>query len=93
MKCCKIFSLPQHTQAGTEDVKAVLSNLSELRYKLQTNKPMDPIEVGEDVNEWTTVFARYRDNLKGNEPQWFTVSWLFAECYMYRKIAEIFQKR
>ena len=82
-----------HTQAGTEDVKSVLSVLSELRYNLMTDKVMEGIEVGRDVDEWRGVFTRYRENLKGNEPQWFKVSWLFAECFMYRKIAEIFQKR
>lgn len=82
----------KYGEAGTEDVKTVLSTLSELRYNLMTNKVMEGIEEGKDVSEWRAVFKRYRENLKGKEPEWFNVSWLFAECYMYRKIAESFQK-
>ena len=74
-------------------MKAVLAKLSQLRYELQTNKAMAPIQHGADIKDWGDVFKTYRDNLKGEEPQWFSVSWLFAECYMYRRIAEIFQTR
>ena len=80
-------------QAGTEDVKGVLSRLSQLRYELLTNKEMTGVEEGCDVEQWRGVFSRYKETLQGQEPLWFTVSWLFAECYMYRKIIEAFQKR
>ena len=79
-------------QAGTEDVKLVLSQLSELRYQLETNKPIVPIKHGEDAKEWATAHDTYRQHL-GGDPLWYRVSWLFAECYMYRRIAEIFQTR
>lgn len=78
-----------HGEAGTEDVKSAIGQLSELRYEMQTSKPMVPIKVGVDVKEWAMVFDAYRSQLQGEEPQWFSVSWLFAECYMYRKIAEV----
>ena len=71
----------------------MIAKLSELRYAMQTSKPMIPIEFGVDVKEWSQVFDAYRSQLQGEEPQWFAVSWLFAECYMYRKIAEILQTR
>lgn len=60
---------------------------------MQTNKDMTPITMGPDVHEWDAVFDAYRRSLDGAEPQWFTVSWLFAECYMYRRVAEIFGNR
>lgn len=60
---------------------------------MQTSKPMVPIKVGVDVKEWAMVFDAYRSQLQGEEPQWFSVSWLFAECYMYRKIAEVLHTR
>lgn len=80
-------------QAGTEDAKGVLAQLSQLRYELQTDKPMEPIRTGGDVGEWDTVFNRYRQKFKGENPTWFAVSWLFAECFMYRKIVEILRGR
>jgi len=54
---------------------------------------MVTIQVGSDVKEWGVVFETYRKVLGGEEPSWFNVSWLFAECYMYRKIAEILMTR
>ena len=80
-------------QAGTEDVQGVLAQLSKLRYELQTDKPMEPIENGPDRKVWLMVFERYREKFKGENPKWFSVSWLFAECYMYRKIVEILRSR
>eukprot|EP00731_Ephydatia_muelleri_P036237 Em0221g2a len=81
----------QFGEDGTDDVKRVLSQLSELRYQLQTNKPMSSIESGEDVKEWKAAFDSIRKckRLQGSQPSWYSVSWLFAECFMYRKIADI----
>ena len=87
-----ILLLPQ-SQASTEDVKTVISQLSELRYQLLTDKPMEPVIVGDDLKEWDSVFDTYRKKFKGENPKWFSVSWLFAECFMYRKIAQIFRNR
>ena len=80
-------------QDGTEDVKAVIAQLSELRYQLQTDKPMEPIVHGDDVKEWSSVFDVYHEKFNGENPKWFSVSWLFAECFMYRKIMEIVRER
>jgi hypothetical protein len=71
----------------------VLAQLSKLRYELQTDKSMDPIKTGADVALWNMVFSRYRQKFEGDNPMWFHVSWLFAECFMYRKIVEIIRGR
>ena len=94
MKDCAYLLLKIHClQAGTVDVQGVLAQLSKLRYELQTDKPMEPIEEGADAKEWGVVFGRYQDKFKGENPKWFSVSWLFAECYMYRKIVAILRSR
>lgn len=56
---------------------------------MQTNKTMLPIEKGPDLAEWGLVFEVYRNKLGSQFPHWFSVSWLFFECYMYRKVIEI----
>ena len=86
---CRVFWL----QAGVEELKAIIGKVSELRYQMQTDKPMEPISCGPDVTQWNSVFAVYRKELGGAEPTWFSVSWLFAECFMYRKIADVIQSR
>ena len=73
-------------------MKATIGKVSELRYQMQTDKPMAAITCGPDVEQWSAVFAVYRKEL-GAEPSWFSVSWLFSECFMYRKIADIIQGR
>lgn len=81
----------RHKDAGVEELKVVIGRISELRYQMQTDKPMTPIISGKDVDAWIAVFTVYQQELQGTEPTWFTVSWLFAECYMYRKIFDIIQ--
>lgn len=81
-----------HGDAGVEELKAIIGHVSELRYQMQTDKPMVPITSGPDVQQWNAVFAVYRKELQGAEPSWFTVSWLFAECFMYRKIADFIKR-
>lgn len=78
----------QHGDEGTTAVKNVLSKLSELRYRMQTDKEMESISTGEDLEEWKNVFEIYQRKL-GTPPRWFAVSWLFLECYMYRRVMEI----
>lgn len=70
----------------------IIGCLSELRYQMQTDKAMAVIRCGLDVEQWNAVFEVYRKEL-GTEPSWFSVSWLFAECFMYRKIADVIQRR
>ena len=57
---------------------------------MQTDKEIEPILNGEDLREWETVFAVYR-NKRGGNPRWLQVSWLFFECYAYRKVTELIQ--
>ena len=76
-----------------EDLKSVIGQISKLRYEMLTDKPMVPISNGPDVDQWNTVFQVYEKELEGAEPSWFSVSWLFAECYMYRKIADVIKSR
>lgn len=71
----------------------MLAQLSKLRYELLTDKTMECVRTGEDLKEWDMVFASYREKFKGEDPNWFAVSWLFAECFMYRKIVEILKTR
>lgn len=76
-----------------EELKTIIGYVSELRYQMQTDKSMVPITCGPDVQQWNAVFAVYRKELQGAEPSWFAVSWLFAECFMYRKIADFIKRR
>ena len=73
-------------------MKAVVHQLSELRYELQTDKPLRPLAWGNDLALWQDAFKTYQAK-RNKEPSWFQCSWLMVECYMYRKIAEILKTR
>lgn len=54
-------------QEGDKDVKAVLSELSELRYLVATDKPMqDLVDNGESVNIWNAELSEMRLKVSWN---------------------------
>ncbi|SMR59481.1 unnamed protein product [Zymoseptoria tritici ST99CH_3D1] len=69
-----------------EEGKRVTEALAKLKYELQHNRPLTPLpdDGGSDI-------AGYNKELeqRGN-PKWHDVAWLYAECYLYRRIATIF---
>ena len=70
-----------------EDAKSAISELSKLRYLMMTNKPLEPLTATDALD-----YAEWHKALSSEEFTWFQSDWLFVECYMYRKIADIFLK-
>ncbi|KAF9573819.1 hypothetical protein EC968_007890 [Mortierella alpina] len=69
-----------------QEAKKIIETIGGLRYELQRDKPFRPLtDTRPDVTEWNQALA---DNY-GNS-SWFKASWLFAECYLYRRIKEAF---
>ncbi|VDN31152.1 unnamed protein product, partial [Dibothriocephalus latus] len=70
-----------------EDAKLVIHHLSKLRYELVTDKPFATLfdEPTSDVDQWNSEIA----HLEEGRNSAFSASWLFAECYMYRRIMNI----
>lgn len=74
-----------------EEVKEVIGSFSKLKNEVQTNKPFEVLTSdGPDISSWNTYYERERERA-GEEPRWFHTSWLYAECYMYRRIHEVFE--
>lgn len=75
-----------------EESKAILGAFSKLRYEMMTDKQI-PLLSGKhpDIPIWNNYHKQWTNKL-GKEPTFFTVSWLYAECFMYRKIQEIFDE-
>jgi hypothetical protein len=68
--------------------KKIISQLAELKYELQHDRHLKPLpaDMGPDI-------AGYNEELeKLGTPTWHNVPWLFAECYLYRRIATIFSQ-
>ncbi|KFD73092.1 hypothetical protein M514_14996 [Trichuris suis] len=75
-------------EEASEDVKRVISHLSELRYRLTTDKPLTLINSAlPDCQIWNKCLEGYKREV-GEEATWFTCPWLLCESYFYRKINE-----
>jgi hypothetical protein len=68
--------------------KELIEKLSGLIYKIKTDKPFERlIDTGFPHDQ--DLFNQELDRQKGKT--WFTSSWLFAECYLYRVLRSYFQ--
>ncbi|KAL8838011.1 MAG: hypothetical protein Q9176_005360 [Flavoplaca citrina] len=68
------------------DGKATVERLTKLKYELQHNRPLTPL-----LDDGRRDVADYNRELNAlASPTWFDVSWLYAECYLYRRISSFF---
>ncbi|XP_059842320.1 damage-control phosphatase ARMT1 [Hypanus sabinus] len=83
----------QHGQEGVEAEKRAIGLLSKLRNELQTDKPALPLtDELPDVPQWNKYLEQQQARLGTEEnTSWFKASWLYMECYMYRRIHEALQ--
>lgn len=72
-----------------EDVKHIIANISQLKYEMQTNKEFTVLTGDEtDKETWNT----FLNGLPADEQSYFSGRWLYAECYMYRRLKSIFEQ-
>ena len=71
-----------------DDLKGIVSRLSEMKYSMQTNKPLKPLsDNADDVLAWNNYFQEQQE-CTGEPPSWYSSTWLYVECFFYRKIHE-----
>ncbi|EME43345.1 hypothetical protein DOTSEDRAFT_89243 [Dothistroma septosporum NZE10] len=70
-----------------EEGKKITNGLAALKYELQHNRPLSPLsEDGDpDIESYNKELEQ-----RGN-PKWHDVAWLYAECYLYRRMATMFR--
>ncbi|XP_020905632.1 protein-glutamate O-methyltransferase [Exaiptasia diaphana] len=79
----------ENNKEYAEDAKGLVSKLSELNYKMKTNKPLTNIEDKKnDVKLWNDILESVK--VDGNDLAWYNGAWLTCETYLYRKIYEAF---
>ncbi|KAK8169893.1 hypothetical protein IWX90DRAFT_431083 [Phyllosticta citrichinensis] len=68
--------------------KQIVEGMAKLKYELQHDRQLTPLE-----DDGEPDIAGYNKELEqlGN-PIWFDVPWLYAECYMYRRISTLFKR-
>lgn len=69
----------------------MIGNLSEFKYEIQTNKPIKLLTSKERDAQ---LYNDYINNKSSDEglPTHFNTIWLLTECYMYRRIRQIFEE-
>ncbi|KAL1242803.1 Damage-control phosphatase ARMT1, partial [Trichinella spiralis] len=86
---CQFASTDNPQEGSIDCVRQAIGHLSELRYKLSTDKALANIEDNlNDALMWNNSLSEYRGKYN-LDPTWFTAPWLLCECYFYRKIWEI----
>ncbi|KAI1321344.1 hypothetical protein EDD11_006681 [Mortierella claussenii] len=75
-----------HKAEKEQEAKQIIEAIGGLRYELQRDKPFRPLKDDlPDVEQWNQSLADYYPT-----SSWFKASWLFAECYLYRRVKEAF---
>ncbi|KAL3101198.1 hypothetical protein niasHT_027954 [Heterodera trifolii] len=88
-------------EAG-DDVTAVIAKLSEMRYRMMTDKSLEPISSEfPDAALWNDEIDQLNKERKETKSEanesdgsanWYGSPWMFVECYMYRRIRQFFQQ-
>lgn len=85
----KLTEENEHGKA--DDVKTIVNKLSGLKYELQTNKKLLPLDDGQvDTEVWNKYIKETNSLVPGSDLAYFTGAWLLCECYMYRRIFQAF---
>lgn len=63
-----------------EEGKKIVAKLGELKYELQHDRKMTPLEDdgGKDIEGYNKELEQR------GYPSWLNTEWLFSECYLYR---------
>ncbi|KAF1986021.1 DUF89-domain-containing protein [Aulographum hederae CBS 113979] len=69
-----------------EEGKRIVEKLAKLKYELQHDRQLTPLD--DDGQPDIVGYNKELEQL-GN-PKWFNVPWLYAECYLYRRISTFF---
>lgn len=78
-------------EEAEEETKSLIEELARLKYELQTDKTVKVLVSDySDTKEWNELLKREEISHLNEEVTWFNISWLYAECYLYRRMREIF---
>ncbi|KAJ3103608.1 hypothetical protein HDU96_009204 [Phlyctochytrium bullatum] len=80
-----LLNLPEMAIGSEEEAKDIISRVAALKYEVWRAKPVRKLESdgGNDNDIWN---KSVRDHFSGFT--FYSASWLWAECYLYRRIQE-----
>lgn len=73
-------------QSKRKEGKSIIAELTKLKYELQHDRALTDL-----ADDGKSDITEYNKELKAlSYPSWLNVSWLFSECYLYRRVATYF---
>ncbi|KAI9746622.1 MAG: hypothetical protein M1818_000335 [Claussenomyces sp. TS43310] len=73
-------------EAKIAEGKRIIQDLAKFKYELQHDRQLTPI-----LDDGKQDVAGYNKELAElDAPSWFNVPWLYAECYLYRRLSTYF---
>ncbi|GAA6036170.1 hypothetical protein JCM8097_006813 [Rhodosporidiobolus ruineniae] len=73
-----------------QEGKKLINQIGELIYEMRHDRaltPLEPTGPPEDAYVYNTELAQLKEK---NQDKWFTAPWLYAECYLYRRLHALF---
>jgi len=87
--------LQNDRQGAIAEICSLSDEILKLKNEMKSDHPITEIPLHDDViNKGAKIYNRLIEEKKrengGKYPSWFQTEWLFAECYMYFKLHDIF---
>ncbi|WWD21880.1 hypothetical protein CI109_106368 [Kwoniella shandongensis] len=76
------------TEEKLTEGKAIIAKISEMKYEMSHNAILSPIP--EDGDDNVSCYNEELASFSEDERRWTTMNWLFAECYVYRRLRSYF---
>ncbi|XP_011184626.1 damage-control phosphatase ARMT1-like [Zeugodacus cucurbitae] len=80
--------ITEYGEDSREEIKNIIGSISKLKYQLQTDKALEPFVGNEPDRE---IWNNFIKNMNEEKNSFFKVCWLYAECYMYRRLSSFFE--
>lgn len=80
--------ISEYGEDSREEIKNVIGSISKLKYQLQTDKPFESFTGNEPDRE---IWNNFIKNMDEENNSFFKACWLYAECYMYRRLSSFFE--
>lgn len=85
----KLNIVNNYGEGAEEELKSAIGEISQLKNHAQTGKPFEKFSSSDsDTHLWNAHLEEFIKN--GSKLNYYESIWIFAECYLYRKIREIF---
>ncbi|WFD34558.1 hypothetical protein MCUN1_001399 [Malassezia cuniculi] len=75
-------------EALADEGRRIIEEIAGIKYAMSRDRPLEAINAaGTHAEPASTV---YDEHISATKPSWFKSDWLFAECYLYRRLFHIF---